>query len=215
MKLRINPIRLRLKFSGQAKTLQNELDKLDSNDRCNLLNLLSLYGLVSHLHILYTDKIVVGLTSHMVNLPCGWYPHTRAAFLQLCRYSRYSIPARSIHQLKSEDSIGLCLVLLRAKNLQTFNYADYTSVSDGEENCELHNEIKNDDENPLEFLKDDRYTFYQIPGASHEPENKQKTENATGQVYICLLLPTSKLQSRSHVRYFLSNNGKERTPSTS
>ena len=45
---------------------------------------------------------------------------------------------------------------------KSFNYAEPTSVNDGEGNCELHNETKNDDENSLQFLKDDRYTFYQI-----------------------------------------------------
>jgi hypothetical protein len=106
------------------------------------------------------------------------------------------------------------LFCFEQKTCKSFNYADYTSVSDGEENCELHNEIKNDDGNPLEFLKDDRYTFYQIPGASHEPENTQTTENATEQVYIYLPLPASKLQSHTS-GYFLSNSGKERTPFTS
>jgi hypothetical protein len=89
------------------------------------------------------------------------------------------------------------LFCFEQKTCKSFNYADYASVSDGEENCELHNEINNDDGNPLEFLKDDRYTFYQISGASHEPENTQKTENVTEQVYIYLPLPASKLQSRS------------------
>ena len=65
-----------------------------------------------------------------------------------------------------------------------------------------YNEINNDDGNSLEFLKDDRYTFYQIPGASHEPENTQKTENATEQVYIYLPLPTSKFQSRSRAIFY-------------
>jgi hypothetical protein len=59
-------------------------------------------------------------------------------------------------------------------------------VNDGEENCELHEETKNDDDNSLEFLKDDRYTFYQIPGGSHESENTQKADNETEQVYIYL-----------------------------
>jgi hypothetical protein len=104
------------------------------------------------------------------------------------------------------------LFCFEKKACKSFNYADYTSVSDGEENCELHNEIKNDDGNSLEFLKDDRYTFYQIPAASHEPENTQTTENATEQVYIYLPLQGSKLQSRIVTLYFLSNNGKERTP---
>ena len=78
------------------------------------------------------------------------------------------------------------------KTCKSFNYAEPTSVNDGEGNCELHNETKNDDGNSLQFLKDDRYTFYQILGASHEPENTQKTENATEQVYIYLPLYTSK-----------------------
>jgi hypothetical protein len=94
------------------------------------------------------------------------------------------------------------LFCFEQKTCKSFNYADYTSVRDGEENCELHKETKNDDGNPLEFLKDDRYTFYQIPGASHEPENTQKTENATEQVYIYLALPASKLQSRSQAIFY-------------
>ena len=53
---------------------------------------------------------------------------------------------------------------------------------------ELHNETKNDDENSLQFLKDEKYTFYQIPGASHEHENAQKTENTTEQVYLSILI---------------------------
>jgi hypothetical protein len=46
------------------------------------------------------------------------------------------------------------------------------------------------------------YTFYQVPGTSPEPENTQKTENATEQVYINLPLPTSKFQSRSQAIFY-------------
>jgi hypothetical protein len=94
------------------------------------------------------------------------------------------------------------LFCFEQKTCKSFNYADYASVRDGEENCELHNEINDDDGNSLEFLKDDRYTFYQIPGASHEPENTQTIENATEQVYIYLPLPASKFQSRSRAIFY-------------
>ncbi|CAB3993599.1 Hypothetical predicted protein [Paramuricea clavata] len=83
---------------------------------------------------------------------------------------------------RTKTALDCVLFCFEQKTCKSFNYADYTSVSDGEENCELHNEIKNDGGNPLEFLKDDRYTFYQIPGASHGPENTQTTENATEQI---------------------------------
>jgi hypothetical protein len=64
----------------------------------------------------------------------------------------------------------------------SLNYAEPTSINDGEENCELHEETKDDDDNSLEFLKDDRYTFYHIAAASHESENTKKADNETEQV---------------------------------
>ena len=86
--------------------------------------------------------------------------------------------------LRAKTSIQCAVICLDEKTCKSLNYAEYASIKDGQENCELHNETKNDDGNLLEFLKDDRYTFYQIPGASNEPENTQTTENATEQVYL-------------------------------
>ncbi|CAB3997800.1 Hypothetical predicted protein [Paramuricea clavata] len=83
--------------------------------------------------------------------------------------------------LRAKTSIQCAVFCLDEKTCKSLNYAEYASVKHGQENCELHNETKNDDGNPLEFLKDDRYTFYQIPGASHKPEKRQKIENATEQ----------------------------------
>ncbi|CAB4022952.1 Hypothetical predicted protein, partial [Paramuricea clavata] len=82
--------------------------------------------------------------------------------------------------LRAKTSIHCAVFCLDEKTCKSLNYAEYTSVKDGQENCELHNETKNDDG---AFLKDDRYTFYHIPGASHEQENKQKTENVTEQAH--------------------------------
>jgi hypothetical protein len=95
----------------------------------------------------------------------------------------------------------------KERTCKSLNYAEPTSVNDGEENCELHDETKNDEDNSLEFLKDDRYTFYQIT------ENIQKTDNETEQVYIHLPSPASKLNPAVTLFAF-SNNGKERTVST-
>ena len=80
--------------------------------------------------------------------------------------------------LRAKTALDCVLFCLEEKRTSTsLNYAEPTSVNDGEENGELHEETKNDDGNSLEFLKDDRYTFYQ---------NTQKIENATEQVYIYL-----------------------------
>ena len=95
--------------------------------------------------------------------------------------------------LRAKTSIQCAVFCLDEKTCKSLNYAEYTSIKDGQENCELHNETENDDGNPLEFLKDDRYTFYQIPGASQKPKNKQKIENATEQVYIYLPLSLEKI----------------------
>ncbi|CAB3996395.1 Hypothetical predicted protein [Paramuricea clavata] len=70
--------------------------------------------------------------------------------------------------LRVKTSLDCVLFCFREETCNSFNYAAPTSVSDGEENCELHIETKNDDGNSLEFLKDDRYTFYHIPGISDE-----------------------------------------------
>ena len=99
--------------------------------------------------------------------------------------------------LRAKTSIHCAVFCLDEKNCKSLNYAEYASIKDGQENRELHNETKNEDGNLLEFLKDDRYTFYQIPGASHDkPENKQTTENVPEQVYI--YLPLSLENSEIH-----------------
>ena len=67
-----------------------------------------------------------------------------------------------------KTSLDCVLLCFRENTCNSFNYAEPTSVSDGEENCELHIETKNDDGNSLEFLKDDRYTFFHIPEVSDE-----------------------------------------------
>ena len=132
-----------------------------------------------------------------VNLPT--YPQMFCNAVWLCHlFPGIRSQREAFISSRAKTALDCVLFCFEQKTCKSFNYADYNSVSDGEENCELHNEIKNDDGNPLEFLKDDRYTFYQIPGASHKPENTQKTENATEQVYIYLPLSASKLQSRSH-----------------
>ncbi|CAB3993597.1 Hypothetical predicted protein [Paramuricea clavata] len=75
--------------------------------------------------------------------------------------------------LRAKTAMDCVLFCFEEKRTCTsLNYAEPTLVNDGEENCELHEKTKNDDDNSLEFLKDDRYTFYQ---------NTQKTENATEQ----------------------------------
>ncbi len=71
---------------------------------------------------------------------------------------------------------------LEEKTCKSLNYAEH--INDGQENCELHNERNN--ENSLEFVKDDKYTFYQIFGELQESETGKTTENATEKVSILL-----------------------------
>jgi hypothetical protein len=86
--------------------------------------------------------------------------------------------------LRAKTALDCVLFCIRGKlTCTSLNYAESTLVNDGNDNCQLHNETKNDDENSLKFVKDDRYTFYRIPGVSHESENTQTTENVTKQVY--------------------------------
>jgi hypothetical protein len=95
---------------------------------------------------------------------------------------------KAFKRSRAMTALDCVLSCFGEKTCKSFNYAEPTSVNDGEGNCELHNETKNDDENSLQFLKDEKYTFYQIPGASHEHENAQKTENTTEQVYLSILI---------------------------
>ena len=101
---------------------------------------------------------------------------------------------------RAKTALDCVLFCLRGNLACTsLNYAEPTSVNDGKENCQLHNETKNGDEISLKFVKDDRYIFYRILSVSHESENTmQTTENVTEQVVIlrnqsCLSLYSSRI----------------------
>ena len=85
------------------------------------------------------------------------------------------------------------------KTCKSLNYAEY--IDDGQENCELHKE--RNDENSLEFVKDDKYTFYQVDGELLESENEKTTENATEKVSSILL---HHKQSLALYGFLLLNN---------
>ena len=70
------------------------------------------------------------------------------------------------------------------KTCKSFNFAEYSPDNDAHANCQLQNEASSNDENSKEFLKDERYAFYQVRSrrASHESENDEATENVTTQV---------------------------------
>ncbi|CAB3990852.1 Hypothetical predicted protein [Paramuricea clavata] len=88
--------------------------------------------------------------------------------------------------LRSKTALDCVLFCLREKlTCTSLNYAESTTVNNGKDNCQLHNETKNDDENSLKFLKDDRYTFYRIPArVSHESENVTEQANTTASNYL-------------------------------
>ena len=68
----------------------------------------------------------------MVNLPCGWYPHTLAAFLQLwlCHlFPGVRSQREAFISSRAKTALDCVLFCFEQKACKSFNYADYRIVN--------------------------------------------------------------------------------------